>query len=96
MAAPVQPHGGCGVWGCLQATPAPCRSGGTGLAGEALPCLAGVGGSGRVPSIPVPWQEWGKIMSVELSDEALFLVQGEQRAGAQAVHLVVVSESAGR
>lgn len=67
-----------------------------GLASEALPCPAGVGGPGHVPSTPVPWWEQGKITSVELSDEALFLVQEEQRAGAQAARLVVVSGSAGR
>lgn len=36
------------------------------------------------------------MMSAELSDEALFLVQDELRAGAQAVNLVVVSEITGR
>jgi len=35
-------------------------------------------------------------MSVALSDEALLLAEEEQRAGAQAARLVVVSESAGR
>lgn len=61
-----------------------------------LPWPAAVGGPGHVPSRPVPWQEQGKIMPVKLSDEALSLVQEEQRAGAQTVYLVEVSESAGR